>query len=193
MNGREALSIPNRREEWSGPIGSVPYYMNDNLFYGGEINEFKDEKDDKKTAYYWVTTRLLRESGPWPASYIKSPEDVCELFKEQLDIENCDREHFIAIFLNRKGIVNAAEVVSVGGLHSSIVHPREVFKAALHVSAASIILAHNHPSGDPTPSQEDIDITRRLMEAGTLMGIEILDHVVIGYNKYVSLKARGFM
>ncbi len=87
----------------------------------------------------------------------------------------------------------AAETISVGGLHSSIVHPREVFKPALLVSAASIIVLHNHPSGDPTPSREDIDITNRLIEAGKLMGIEVLDHVVIGYNTWASLKARGFI
>lgn len=169
---------------------SVPICMNNNLFYGGEL---EDRKDYKKSGYYWVTTRLQRESGPWPASYIKSPEDVYQLAKEQLDIENLDREHFIAIFLNKKGIVNAAEIVSVGGLNNSVVHPREVFKAAFMVSAASIILVHNHPSGDPTPSREDIDITSKLIESGKLMGIEVLDHVVIGYHNHVSLKARGFI
>ncbi|HBQ85203.1 MAG TPA: hypothetical protein DD811_01780, partial [Syntrophomonas sp.] len=120
--------------------------MNNNLFYGGELDV--DRKDDKKGSYYWVSTRLLRESGPWPASYIKTPEDVYELAKEQLDIENLDREHFVVLFLNRKNVIIATEVTSVGGLHSSIVHPREVFKPALLVSAASIILLHNHPSGD---------------------------------------------
>jgi DNA repair protein RadC len=85
------------------------------------------------------------------------------------------------------------EDVSVGGLHSSIVHPREVFKTAVKKSAASMILIHNHPSGDPTPSKEDIDITRRLIEAGKLMGIEVLDHVIIGDKKYCSLKARGLI
>ena len=165
--------------------------MNNNLFYGGELDV--DRKDDKKGSYYWVSTRLLRESGPWPASYIKTPEDVYELAKEQLDIENLDREHFVVLFLNRKNVIIATEVTSVGGLHSSIVHPREVFKPALLVSAASIILLHNHPSGDPAPSPEDVNITNKLVEVGELVGIEVLDHVVIGYNNYVSLKARGFM
>lgn len=170
--------------------------MKNNLFYGGEVDGFKytDKEYNRETgSYYWVTTRLLRESGPWPASYIKSPEDVYELAKEQLDIENLDREHFVALYLNRKGAILAAETISVGGLHSSIVHPREVFKPALLVSAASIIVLHNHPSGDSTPSNEDIDITNRLIDAGKLMGIEVLDHVVIGYNTWVSLKARGFI
>ncbi|HBQ26694.1 MAG TPA: hypothetical protein DD791_09915 [Syntrophomonas sp.] len=170
--------------------------MKNNLFYGGEVDGFKytDKEYNRKTgSYYWVTTRLLRESGPWPASHIKTPEDVYELAKEQLDIENLDREHFIALYLNRKGVILAAETISVGGLHSSIVHPREVFKPALLVSAASIIVLHNHPSGDPTPSQPDIDITNRLIAAGEVIGIEVIDHVVIGHNTWVSLKARGFI
>jgi DNA repair protein RadC len=83
--------------------------------------------------------------------------------------------------------------VSIGGLHSSIVHPREVFKTAVKRSAASIILAHNHPSGDPTPSQEDISITRRLIEAAKIIGIELLDHVIIGDSTYCSLKEKGLI
>lgn len=85
------------------------------------------------------------------------------------------------------------EDVSVGGLHSSLVHPREVFKTAIKKSAASLILVHNHPSGDPSPSKEDIDITKRLIEAGNIIGIEVIDHIIIGEKKYVSLKARGLL
>mgnify|MGYP002355774018 FL=1 len=84
------------------------------------------------------------------------------------------------MYIDRKGGLITMQDISIGGLHSSIVHPREVFKTAVKKSAASMILVHNHPSGDPTPSQEDIEITRRLMEAGKIMGIEILDHVIIG-------------
>jgi DNA repair protein RadC len=81
------------------------------------------------------------------------------------------------------------ETVSVGGLASSLVHPREVFKPAIKRSAASVILIHNHPSGDPTPSAEDVNITKRLIESGKLLGIEVLDHIIIGDGRYVSLKA----
>ena len=83
--------------------------------------------------------------------------------------------------------------ISKGDLNSSIVHPREVFKYALRYSANSIICLHNHPSGDPTPSSQDIDITKRLEEVGDLVGIRLLDHIIIGYNKYVSLKEKGLM
>jgi DNA repair protein RadC len=109
------------------------------------------------------------------------------------EMRGLDREHFKVLYLDRKGGLIVKEDVSVGGLHSSIVHPREVFKTAVKRSAASIILAHNHPSGDPTPSREDVDITRRLIEAGKLMGIEVLDHVVIGENTYCSLKEKGLI
>ncbi|TLM97475.1 hypothetical protein FDZ73_24970, partial [bacterium] len=83
--------------------------------------------------------------------------------------------------------------VSIGSLNASLVHPRELFKNAIKKSAAALILVHNHPSGDPSPSREDIDVTRRLAEAGKLLGIEILDHVIIGDLKYVSLKEKGII
>lgn len=147
----------------------------------------------KGKGFYWVQSKLVRESGPWYATYIKSPEDVVQVLKEHLDIENSDRELFVAAYLNRKGNLSALEIVSMGGLHSSIVHPREVFKTALLCSAASIILAHNHPSGDSNPSREDIEITNRLIEVGKLLGIEVIDHIVVGVNQFTSLKAKGLI
>lgn len=126
---------------------------------------------------------------------IQSPEDVQEYAETVLvqEMRGYDREHFLVMYLDRKGGVITKENVSVGGLHSSIVHPREVFKTAVKRSAASIILAHNHPSGDPTPSRQDIDITRRLTEAGQIMGIQILDHVIIGEQTYCSFKEKGLI
>ncbi|MEN6326860.1 MAG: DNA repair protein RadC [Syntrophomonas sp.] len=126
---------------------------------------------------------------------IKSPEDVKNTVKEMLmeEMRNYDREHFRVMYLDRKGGLLLMEDVSIGGLHSSIVHPREVFKTAVKKSAASIILVHNHPSGDPAPSTEDIEVSKRLIEAGKIMGIEVLDHVIIGESKYCSLKERGLI
>jgi len=123
--------------------------------------------------------------------FINSPDDVSRLLMEEM--RYYDREHFCVLYLDRKGGLVIKEDVSVGGLSSSIVHPREVFKTAVKCSAASIILVHNHPSGDPTPSREDIEITRRLIEAGSIMGIEVLDHLIIGQNKYCSLKEKGLL
>ncbi len=122
---------------------------------------------------------------------ITSPEDVKTLVME--DMRYLDREHFKVIYLDRKGGIIVAEDISVGGLHSSIAHPREVFKNAIKRSAAAIILVHNHPSGDPSPSNEDMETTRRLVEAGQIVGIEVLDHVIIGDNNYCSMKSRGLI
>ena len=101
------------------------------------------------------------------------------------------KEHFWAILLDtRSQLIKKAEI-SVGSLDSSIVHPREVFKEALSASAASVIFVHNHPSGDPAPSADDIKLTKRLVQAGEIMGIEVLDHVIIGNKRFLSLKREG--
>ncbi|AXY38631.1 DNA repair protein RadC [Bacillus velezensis] len=100
---------------------------------------------------------------------------------------------FSCLYLNTKNQVIHKRTVFIGSLNSSIVHPREVFKEAFKRSAASFICVHNHPSGDPTPSREDIEVTRRLYECGNLIGIELLDHLVIGDKKFVSLKEKGYL
>lgn len=122
---------------------------------------------------------------------IRSPQDVASLLKEEL--RYLQKEHFIVLFLNTKNFVIGQETLSMGSLNASIVHPREVFRAAIKRSSASIVCAHNHPSGDPTPSAEDIELTQRLVEAGKLIGIEVLDHLVIGDSGFVSLKEKGYL
>ncbi len=122
---------------------------------------------------------------------IKTPDDAAALVMEEM--KHFDREHFRAILLNTKNRVIGTDRVSVGTLNSSVVHPRELFRNAIKRGAASIILLHNHPSGDPTPSREDKDITRRVMEAGNIIGIEVLDHIIIGDNRFISLKAHGLI
>ena len=97
-----------------------------------------------------------------------------------------DREKFYAVLLDTKNRIIKNELISIGSLNLSVVHPREVFKPAIKESACSIVLVHNHPSGDPTPSREDIDITQRLRDVARVVGIEILDHIIIGDNRYVS-------
>ncbi|MDR1160295.1 MAG: DNA repair protein RadC [Syntrophomonadaceae bacterium] len=122
---------------------------------------------------------------------IKNPEDVKNAVMEEM--RYFDREHFRAMYLDRKSCLIVMEDISVGGLHSSAVHPREVFKTALKRSAASIILIHNHPSGDPTPSPDDIEVTKRLIEVSKIMGIDIIDHIIIGENKFCSLKRQNLI
>src|SRR5207247_6856225 len=99
------------------------------------------------------------------------------------------REHFLVLLLNARHEVMAKETVSVGSLNASIVHPREVFKPAVLASAASVVLVHNHPSGDPDPSEEDLTITKRLVEVGELLGISVLDHVIVAKRGVTSLRA----
>src|SRR5699024_368745 len=103
------------------------------------------------------------------------------------------QEHLEVLFINTKNQVIHGTTIFVGRLNARIVHPREIFREAVKRSAASIVCAHNHPSGDPSPSQEDIHVTRRLVEAGKIMGIELLDHLVIGNHRYTSLKEKGYL
>jgi len=117
------------------------------------------------------------------------PADVFLDQQLQAEFRTCDREKFIVLHLNTKNRLISYEVVSVGSLNTSIVHPREVFKAALLSNAASIILAHNHPSDDPNPSQDDRQLTKRLIEAGKLLGIEVLDHLIFASKHFYSFTA----
>jgi len=103
------------------------------------------------------------------------------------------KEQFVTLYLDTKHCVICDEVVSVGSLDASIVHPREIFKSAVKRSASAILCVHNHPSGDPSPSPEDIAVTKRLCEAGKLLGIDVLDHIVIGDGRFISLQAQGYV
>lgn len=103
-----------------------------------------------------------------------------------------DRETFVALYLNTKNRVIKKEIVSYGSLNANIVHPREVYREAILSSAAHVVVAHNHPSGDPTPSREDLEITEKLYLAGKVIGIDLLDHVIVGEDGYFySMKERG--
>ncbi|MCX5991620.1 MAG: DNA repair protein RadC [Chloroflexi bacterium] len=122
---------------------------------------------------------------------IKNPENVLKEVGGRL--KGKKREHFLTLLLNTRNKVIGVAPVSIGSLDSSIVHPREVFKEAISASAASVIFVHNHPSGDPQPSEDDIKLTRRLVEAGNIVGIEVLDHVIVADRSYVSLKDMKLM
>ncbi|MEW6636226.1 MAG: DNA repair protein RadC [Actinomycetota bacterium] len=121
---------------------------------------------------------------------ISSPADVDGLLRGR--IANSDRENFVVVLLNTKNEVLEAPLISVGTLSSSLVHPREVFKPAIRASAASVILAHNHPSGRTEPSREDREVTKSLVDASRIIGIEVLDHVILG-REYFSMKEHGML
>ncbi len=120
---------------------------------------------------------------------IRCPADVSQLVMSELRHQT--REHFKVLLLDARNQVTRVSTVSVGSLTESIVHPREVYREAIRHSCAALIAVHNHPSGDPSPSEEDIQVTRRLDEAGRMLGIDLLDHVIVGDGRYVSLKERG--
>lgn len=120
---------------------------------------------------------------------VHSPQNGFDLMKQFLG--DVDREHFIVMCLDTKNQPTSLNICHIGSLNSSLVHPREVFKSAILSNAASIMVGHNHPSGNPEPSEADIMMTKRLEEAGDLMGIRLLDHLIIGEDTYISLKERG--
>lgn len=124
-------------------------------------------------------------------SFIEGADDAANLLMEELRYEK--KEHFKTILINTKGQIITVDNVSTGELSSTIVHPREVFSQAIRRSAAAVIFAHNHPSGDPTPSSQDIATTKRLVEAGKLLGIKVLDHIIIGDGTFVSIRSKGLM
>ena len=126
---------------------------------------------------------------------LSTPQAVSEHIRKillKLDRLERNKEHFFLISLNTRNKVKFVELVSIGTVNASLVHPREVFRRSIITGATSVIICHNHPSGDAEPSQEDINITKRLIEAGKIIGIEVLDHIIIG-TKSVSMKEKGII
>ena len=140
-----------------------------------------------------VSLKIVKESSIlYDVRRLSTPSEAAGLGKRFL--EDLDREQVLVCCLDNKNQPVSINVVSVGTLNSSLVHPREVFKTAILSNAASIILFHNHPSGDPEPSQEDINITTRIKDAGNILGIELLDHIIIGSEKsFYSMKERNII
>ncbi|WP_419959491.1 JAB domain-containing protein [Psychrobacillus sp. BM2] len=138
-----------------------------------------------------VQVKLVREKTLlYKDRKIRSPRDAYELIRDFLG--DVDREHFIVLCLDTKNQPTCIQVVHIGSLNASIVHPREVLKPALLSNAASVIVAHNHPSNVSDPSPEDIDVTKRLVQAGEIIGIELLDHLIVCTDTFRSLKESGY-
>ena len=135
--------------------------------------------------------KRMVKSGYTVSEKMDSPRKIAELFMEEL--RHSREEYFVVVFLDAKCRMIGNRKISIGSLTASIVHPREVYKWAIQKSAHSIVVLHNHPSGDPSPSQEDLQITRRLKEVGTLIGIPLLDHIIIGDRIYRSLKEESYL
>lgn len=137
-----------------------------------------------------VRVQVMREAS-CEVTVIRRPAQVAEVVRGIVGGD--EREYLVAFALNVKNHLIGIIPVSVGAMSSSIVHPREVFRAAILMGASGIIVAHNHPSGDPEPSPEDISVTTRLAEAGGILGIDVLDHIIVGGEKYISLWDRGYI
>lgn len=135
--------------------------------------------------------RRLSQKAAEKVEIVHGPEDVAHYAMPRFRFEQ--KEHFAVMLLNTKNHILGLTDVSVGSLSASIVHPREVFQTALRYAAAAMILIHNHPSGDPSPSREDINVTQRLVKAGKIMDIPVLDHIILGDNRFVSIKEKGLL
>ncbi len=138
-------------------------------------------------ACFELGRRLLQNKQ---SALLLSPKDVWDELK---DIRDNKKEHFVIFFLDTRNQEIKREIISIGSLNANLVHPREVFEPAVRYSAAQIIVAHNHPSGDPEPSEEDLTITKRLAAAGKILGIDIIDHIVVAKNRFMSFKEKGLI
>jgi len=140
-------------------------------------------------AAFELANRLEDYSASGDKPLVKTPDDVVGVVRSRL--RGKKKEHFLALLLDTRSQLIKVSEISIGSLDTSIVHPREVFKEAISASAASVIFAHNHPSGDPEASEDDIELTKRLAKAGEIVGIDVLDHIIIGDKNYLSLKRQG--
>lgn len=156
-----------------------------------EIKGIGPAKAAQIKAAFELGKRLEDYSDEGSKTTVKSPEDAIKAVKLQL--KGKKKEHFLALSLDTRNHLIDTHQISIGSLDSSIVHPREVFKDAISDSAASVIFVHNHPSGDPTPSEDDIKLTKRLAEVGQIMGIDVLDHIIICDKDYLSMKAKDLL
>lgn len=148
----------------------------------------------KRTRIDIVTVKQVKERGGLynVPDKVQSPQDAHDIIQTVLDLNSEASEKFGIIALDSKNKVNGIHILSIGSLNASIVHPREVFKQAMLNNSASIVCFHNHPSGDPAPSPEDIELTKRIAQVGEIIGIEVLDHIIIGDNgRFSSMKQLG--
>ncbi|MFQ6122018.1 MAG: DNA repair protein RadC [Dehalococcoidales bacterium] len=172
-------------------FGSLKGMANASVEELAQVKGIGVAKASQIKAAFELVNRMEGYSESEERTLVKTPEDVASLVQSRL--KGKKKEYFLALLLDtRNQLIRMAEI-SIGSLDSSIVHPREVFKEAVSASAASVIFVHNHPSGDTEASEDDIKLTKRLAEAGEIMGIDVLDHIIIGGKRYLSLKREGLL
>ncbi len=142
---------------------------------------------------YTVTTFKVRLEVCDVGDRTSASDDVVRVARPIFAELDADKEHFLLLALNHKNRINGYKVISTGTLTASLIRPADVYRAALHLAAAAVVFLHNHPSGDPMPSQEDQEITRRLKECGEMLAIRVLDHVILGADRYYSFSDRGLL
>lgn len=139
-----------------------------------------------------LRTQLMREpSGTYQEVRLSRPADVFQYLRREL--EYADQEHFLSIPVNTKNAVIGVHTVNIGTINQTVVTPRDIFKTAILSGATGIILAHNHPSGDPKPSPDDKNTTRLMADAGKILGINVIDHIIVGRDRYFSFKEQGLI
>lgn len=189
VSGKSVMSIA---QELMITFGSVKGISEATVEELAGIKGIGAAKAAQLRASFELGKRQELEKESWYDSYdIKDPQSVVRVIRSS--IRDKAKEHFKLIILNTRNRITTIVNVSTGTLSASLVHPREVFKEAIRYSASSVVLVHNHPSGDPELSEEDLRITRRLVDAGRVIGIEILDHIIIGKKSFSSFKERGLM
>ncbi len=186
--GENVLELSNRLLAQLEGLDGV---LNANISDITSIRGIKDGKASQILALAELFRRFRTFKSLEKDFKVTSPKELASILMGEMC--SLTQEVLKVVLLNTKNIVIGRKDIFKGSLNSSIVHPREIFKEAINKNSASIIICHNHPSGDPTPSQEDINITLRIKECGNIMGIQLLDHIIIGKNKFISLKEKGLL
>lgn len=187
-SGMKGVPILHLAQEIVGKFGSIEKLSEATVEELCEVKGLGPAKALQLKAAFSLGIRLAKKA-PLSKFRIEHPVHAYNLLKDEISKEK--REFFVAILMDSKGCVICHHVIAIGTLSNALVHPREVFHPAIRHSAASIILAHNHPSGDPTPSTQDFEITHTLVAAARHIGIPINDHIIIGYEKYASMRQLG--
>lgn len=182
-----ALELANEILSSAGGLSGLAHLSPNGL---ARLNGLKAARTARLVAALELGRRLLAEPSE-PRPIFRTPDDVERYLLPRFSTRPV--EEFGLLVLDTRNRLKRLQVISRGSLNGSLVHPREVFREAVALQAAGLVVFHNHPSGDPTPSREDLSLTRRLRQAGTIMGIEVLDHVIIGGSRCVSLKEKGLL
>lgn len=186
--GSKGKSVIQLSQELLSNDNKLSFLASQSISYFTKIGGIKKDKAAALIAAFEISRRIASQSKLYLDKKITSPQDVADHFIPLLRDEV--KEQFMVLCLNTSNKIIKKEIISIGNLNSAVVHPREIFKAAIDNNSASILLLHNHPSGNPEPSSEDIAITKKICEAGKIFEIPVFDHIIIAGNTYTSFVER---